>query len=172
MTNCTGETGICSRCISGYWGGLCSDICPRHCLGNRCDQINGHCIDGCISGRHGLTCIETCSSRCLGSLCDPKTGNCSTGCIDNWKGTRCDVPFIQSPDSNDTTYIYTAIAIICVLIIAMAIGLFLRHRFKPLESQGKQEMTELPTVSDFQPPVNDTTLYQELQHSTYASLYE
>lgn len=55
---------------------------------------------------------------------------------------------------------------------------FLRHRFKPLESQGKQEMTELPTVSDFQPPagnpetVNDTTLYQELRHSTYASLYE
>lgn len=90
MTNCTGEIGICSRCISGYWGGLCSDICPRHCLGNRCDQINGHCIDGCISGRHGLTCNKTCSSRCLGSLCDPKTGNCSTGCIDNWKGTRCD----------------------------------------------------------------------------------
>ena len=33
------------------------------------------------------------------------------------------VPLIQSPDSDDTTIIYIATAIICVLIIAVAIGL-------------------------------------------------
>ena len=33
------------------------------------------------------------------------------------------VPIIQSPDSDDTTIIYIAIAIICVLVIAVTVSL-------------------------------------------------
>ena len=40
---------------SGYYGGDCSNLCPRNCKGGVCDIVNGTC-KSCVDGFKGLQC--------------------------------------------------------------------------------------------------------------------
>ncbi|XP_046560904.1 platelet endothelial aggregation receptor 1-like [Haliotis rubra] len=54
---CDKETGECFEgCKVGVYGDQCDEPCGKHCLGNICNQYNGHCTLGCIENHIGVFC--------------------------------------------------------------------------------------------------------------------
>lgn len=89
-------------CPVGYYGDVCSQICPAACKNGACDKVTGNCIEGCITGYkgtdcstdctegyYGENCVLSCSGNCKNGTCNPKSGVCLGGCRNGFWGSDC-----------------------------------------------------------------------------------
>ncbi|XP_062572915.1 cell death abnormality protein 1-like [Saccostrea cucullata] len=93
--SCDNTTGICERCLRGYYGETCGDTCPNTCP--ECDQYTGQCIS-CRDGWFGPHCFFKCV---LCFSCHIVTGECTTCKPKKWG------PFCQQ-DCDRNCYICQA----------------------------------------------------------------
>lgn len=79
---CDNKTGICERCLTGFYGEKCEETCPNTCL--TCEKSNGRCLS-CIDGWFG----ENCNFECVHCFsCHKESGAC-TSCQPNFWGPQC-----------------------------------------------------------------------------------
>lgn len=80
--SCDNSTGICEKCLKGFYGGKCQKSCPNTCPS--CQQTTGRCL-ACRDGWFGPHCFFKCV---LCYSCDIHTGICTTCKPTKW-GPHC-----------------------------------------------------------------------------------
>lgn len=79
---CENTTGICGKCLTGFYGEKCEHTCPNTC--STCEKSNGRCFS-CIDGWFG----ENCNFECVHCYsCHKESGACLT-CQPNYWGPQC-----------------------------------------------------------------------------------
>ncbi|XP_062612182.1 multiple epidermal growth factor-like domains protein 10 [Saccostrea cucullata] len=99
--DCDPIIGHCKKCLSGYKGEKCENLCTdgkfgkdcsqrcsEKCKDRKCHHITGDCMD-CPPGLFGTSCLDNCPEFCLDNKCSFKDGLC-TQCKPGHWGETCD----------------------------------------------------------------------------------
>ncbi|WAR16688.1 TENX-like protein, partial [Mya arenaria] len=78
------ESGYCTECVSGKYGLMCEQRCPKMC--NTCE--NETYCRSCNEGYFGESCKKSCPDGCRGNTCRKKDGSCFT-CKPGYFGKNC-----------------------------------------------------------------------------------
>ncbi|XP_062604017.1 multiple epidermal growth factor-like domains protein 6 [Saccostrea cucullata] len=79
---CDNTTGVCERCLTGFYGEKCENTCPNTC--STCEKSNGRCLT-CIDGWFG----ENCNFECIHCFSCHKDSGACTSCQPNYWGPQC-----------------------------------------------------------------------------------
>ncbi|KAL3878261.1 hypothetical protein ACJMK2_030626, partial [Sinanodonta woodiana] len=79
------------KCITGWWGRSCNNACDTNCIGNTCNQRDGHCM-GCARGKWGHLCDNNCTNCLDNTRCGIYDGICTIGCASGLYGINCSEP--------------------------------------------------------------------------------
>ncbi|KAH3804237.1 hypothetical protein DPMN_132519 [Dreissena polymorpha] len=114
----------------------CPYTCNTIAIGSSCHAESGSCLAGCLNGFYGQRCSDVCQ-HCVNNTCQKDDGVCVHGCI---IGYRLDVSVQKCLYAGSITkalpvYAVVAIAVGCVVIVVVFIGVIIHRTRRRTESR-------------------------------------